>query len=105
MFLTQSTIAVMCMPQDGTIPCTERLERDYFSIHRMDWREAIDEPGGMEFNLPISGWFRLFIETGFEVEDFMEIQAPGRGGEINYFVTADWANRFPSEQVWRLRRR
>lgn len=103
-FLSTSTIAVMCMPRDGTIPCTERLERDYFSIHRQDWREAIDEPGGMDFNLPISGWFRLFIETGFAVEDFREIQAPVRGGDVNYFVTADWANRFPSEQVWKLRR-
>ena len=56
--LSTSTIAVMCMPQDGSLPCTERLERDYFSIHRMDWRRAVDEPGGMEFNLPISEWFR-----------------------------------------------
>jgi hypothetical protein len=92
------------MPQDGSLPCTERLERDYFSIHRMDWREAIDEPGGVEFNLPISDWFRLFGEIGFAVEDFREIQAPESGERVNFGVTADWAHRYPSEQIWKLRK-
>ncbi len=47
----------------------------------------------------------MFRETGFEVVDFIEIQAPEPGPEINFFVTADWAHRFPSEQVWKLRKR
>jgi SAM-dependent methyltransferase len=104
-FLGNSTLSSLCSPLDGSIPCTERLERDYFSIHRLDWRDAVDEPGGIEFNLPLSGWFRLFRETGFDVVDFLEIQAPAPGSEVNFFVTADWAQRFPSEQAWKLRRR
>jgi SAM-dependent methyltransferase len=103
-FLSNSTLAVLCSPADGSLPVSERLERDYFSIHRLDWRNATDEPGGIEFNLPISGWFRLFRETGFEVLDFMEIRAPRGGSEVNFFVTGDWAHRFPSEQVWRVRK-
>ena len=103
--LSTSTIAAMCMPLDGSIPCTERLERDYFSIGRMDWRDAVDEPGGIEFNRPISAWFRLFSETGFALEDFREVQAPTPGSEVNFFVTAEWAHRYPSEQVWTLRKR
>jgi hypothetical protein len=51
------------------------------------------------------GWFRLFRETGFEVVDLIEIQAPEPGPEINFFVTAAWAHRFPSEQTWKLRKR
>lgn len=103
-FLTSSILALLCSPVDGSLPCTERLERDYFSIYRLDWRDAIDEPGGIEFNLPISAWFRLFRQTGFDVLDFVEIQAPRGGSDVNSFVTADWARRFPSEQVWRLRK-
>jgi hypothetical protein len=95
----------LCSPADGSLPCTERLERDYFSMHRFDWTEAADEPGGIEFNLPISRWFRLFRETGFEVIDFLELQAPAPGSQVNFFVTADWAHRYPSEQVWKVRRR
>jgi SAM-dependent methyltransferase len=101
-FLTNSTLAMMCSPIDGSLPVTDRLERDYFSIHRFDWRDAVDEPGGIEFNLPTSRWIRLFVETGFEVRGYVEIQAPQAGPEMNFYVTADWAHRWPSEQVWRL---
>jgi SAM-dependent methyltransferase len=103
-FLTTSALAVVCSPVDGSLPITERLERPYFDIHRLDWRDAIDDPGGIEFNLPISGWVRLFRETGFEVVDFREPRPSQGGDEVNFYVTADWAIRFPSEQVWKLRK-
>ena len=99
-FLSNSTLSVVCSPATG--PVTERLERDYFSIHRLDWRH---DQGGIEFNLPISGWFRLLRDTGFEVLDFFEVQAPHGGTEVNFFATGDWARRFPSEQGWRARKR
>lgn len=104
-FLGTSTLASVCSPLDGSLPVTERLERNYFSIHRLDWRDAIDEPGGIEFNLPISKWVALFRESGFEIVDFVEIQAPGSGPEMKFFATAEWAHRFPAEQVWKLRKR
>lgn len=103
-FLGMSSLANLCMPQDGSLPITGRLERDYFDMHRFDWREAKDDPGGIEFNLPISRWFALFRETGFEVLDFKEIQAPCTGTELEHFVTGEWAVRWPCEQVWKLRR-
>ena len=91
------------------MPITERLERDYFSIHRLDWRDAVDEPGGIEFNLPISKWFRLFDDTGFDVVDFIEIQAP----PPDLRKPARFASSSPPsgpiatrrEQVWVLRKR
>lgn len=106
-FLGTSTLASLCSPLDGS-GCTTHLERDYFTMHRFDWRDAVDDPGGIEFNLPVSGWFKLFQRTGFEVVDFTEIQAPepppGREDEVAYFATAEWSHRFPSEQVWVLRK-
>lgn len=104
-FLTTSVLAALCSPIDGSIPITERLERDYFDLHRLDWTDAIDDPGGVEFNLPISKWVRLFHETGFEIVDYLELQAPQSGSEIPFAVTAEWAHRWPSEQVWKLRKR
>ena len=105
LFLGTSTLATVCSPVDGSLPVTDRLERDYFSLHRLDWTDAVDDPGGIEFNLPISGWFRLFADTGFDVTGFWELQAPEPGPEMRHFATADWSHRFPSEQVWRLRKR
>lgn len=101
-FLSNSTLSVVCSPLDGALPLTERLERDYFSIHRQDWRDAIDDPGGIEFHLPISKWIALFLNTGFEVAGFEELQAPHGGSELNSYVTADWAQQWPAEQVWKL---
>jgi SAM-dependent methyltransferase len=107
-FLGTSTLASLCSPTDGSLPITTRLERDYFTIHRLDWRTAVDEPGGIEFNLPLSGWFRLFRQTGFDVREFIEIQAPEptpeTAAEMPFFATAEWAHRFPSEQAWVLRK-
>jgi SAM-dependent methyltransferase len=102
--LGTSPLASVCAPLDGSIPITEHLARDYFSLHRLDWREAVDEPGGIEFNLPVSRWFRLFRDTGFEVEDYIEVQSTETGSEVHDYVTADWAHRYPSEQVWKLRK-
>ena len=103
-FLSASPLAMICSPTDGSTPVTDRLQRDYFSMHRFDWREVEYDPGGIEFNLAISHWFRLFRETGFQVMDFVELQAPLEATGTRFWVTADWAHRFPSEQVWRLQR-
>jgi SAM-dependent methyltransferase len=103
-FLGTHPLVVVCSPRDGSIPVREELIQDYFTIHRSDWRDAADDPGGIEFNLPISGWLRLFRDTGFVVEDFLELQSPTTGAGVHDYVTADWAHRFPAEQVWQLRR-
>ena len=108
-FLGTSTLATMCSPIDGSLPVTDRLERDYFTMHCLDWRDAVDESGGIEFNLPLSGWFRLFADTGFDVVEFLEIQgpepAPESAQDVRSYVTADWAHRYPSEQAWVLHKR
>ena len=66
-FLGNHPLAMVCSPIDGSLPVTERLERPYFDLGRLDWRDAVDEPGGIEFNLPISSWMRLFHDIGFDV--------------------------------------
>ncbi len=74
-FLGNHPLAMVCAPIDGSLPVTERLERPYFDLGRLDWRDAIDEPGGIEFNLPISSWIRLFHHIGFDITDYTENQA------------------------------
>ncbi len=104
-FLGNHPLAMVCSPMDGSLPVTDRLERSYFDLGRLDWRDAVDEPGGIEFNLPISAWLRLFDRIGFDVIDYREIQAPVAATGQRGAVTAEWAKRFPSEQVWRLMKR
>ena len=49
-------------------------------------------------------WLELFIDKGFEVINYQELQAPGSGVESRFFVPAEWAQKWPSEQVWQLRK-
>jgi hypothetical protein len=79
--------------------------RDWFTLHHIDWRHVEIDPGGIEFNLPISAWFALFKRTGFEALDYLELQAPDPAVGDAFGATAAWSHRYPSEQVLRLRKR
>ncbi len=104
-FLGNHILVHLCSPPDGSLPITRRLENPYFGLFRQDWRDAVDEPGGIEFNLTFSAWIRLFNQTGFEIVDMIEIQAPEDVSGQPFGVPAAWARDFPSEHVWKLRKR
>jgi ubiquinone/menaquinone biosynthesis C-methylase UbiE len=104
-FLGHHILTAICAPLDGSIPITKQLEQPYFGQYRQDWQEAEDDPGGIEFNLTTSAWIRLFKDTGFEIVDYIEIQAPDGAKGVPYSISAEWAKAFPSEQIWWLRKR
>jgi hypothetical protein len=49
---------------------------------------------------------RVLRDTGFEVEALVELFAPGGAKTHEYyeFVTADWARRWPAEEIWAARK-
>jgi len=103
-FLGNHPLALACAPLDGS-PTGEALVRDWFSLHRIDWRDVEIDPSGIEFTLPTGGWFRLFDRVGFDVVDYQELQAPDANAGQPFATPARWAHRFPSEHVWKLRKR
>ena len=104
-FLGNHPLGMVCTPVSGDAPAGLTLQRGYFGLGRLDWTDALDDPGGIEFNMEISSWMRLFRMTGFDVVDYVEIQAPASADGIRYWVDAAWAKRFPSEQAWILQKR
>jgi SAM-dependent methyltransferase len=100
-FLRNSTLVILCMPDDG--PAEERLVRPQFGIHRFEWSD-VDE--GVEYHLSHGDWISLLRDNGFEILDLIEIQAPPDAeANLRYdFVTAEWARRWPSEEIWRARK-
>ena len=100
-FLGTHPLAVVCSPEDGS-PCDDRLHRSYLDMHVQDYRRVAVDPGGVEFNLSHSGWLRLFRETGLQVIDYLELAAPPTATDDQFSIPADWAKRWPSEQVWKL---
>jgi SAM-dependent methyltransferase len=99
-FLRNSTIVILCSPDERQAGA--RLVRPLFGMHRFEWPE-----GGVEYHLPHGEWIRLLRVSGFEIEDLVEIQAPADAETHPYydFVTADWARRWPSEEIWKARKR
>jgi SAM-dependent methyltransferase len=100
-FLRNSTLTVLCMPDEG--PVGERLVRPQFGMYRFEWPES----EGVEYQLPHGEWIRLLREHGFEVEALFELQAPpdARTHEFYDYVSADWARRWPAEEIWKARKR
>ena len=103
-FLGHHPLTIVCSPSDGSLPLSERLVRPYFGLYRTDWTQATHDPGGIEFNMPMGDWFALFRLLGYEVTEYREPRPTEGGSELRHFTTADWAVRFPSEQVWKLRK-
>lgn len=102
-FLGHHAWAQVCSPLDGS-KVVERLERPYFDMHRIDWTDAEHDPGGVEFALGVADWFALFARVGFQVEGYLEPRPGPDAPESAFFVDAAWARRYPSEQVWKLRK-
>jgi len=101
-FMVNGALLMLTVPDleaDG--PATDRLVRDYFGMHRFEW----PDDDGVEFHLGYGDWIRLLRATGFEVEDLREVRPP-EGSTTRYpFVTLDWSRRWPSEEIWRARKR
>ena len=102
-FLVNGTLLMLCTPIDAVedTPATERLERPYFGLHRVEWPDN----ESVNFYLGYGDWIRLLRANGFEVEDLIEVRAPEGGTPLFPIVTPEWAQRWPSEEIWKARKR
>ena len=102
-FLVNGTLAVLCWPEVEDAPPGTELLRPYFGIHRFEW------PGddSVDFHLGYGDWIRLLRANGLEVVDLIEIQAPEDAQPVRHpeMPTPEWARRWPSEEIWRARKR
>jgi SAM-dependent methyltransferase len=98
-FMRNSTLVILCSPGEGRVD--ERLARPQFGMWRFEW------DGGVEFHLAHGDWIRLLRGSGFDVERLVELQAPEDAVDHPYydFVGAEWARRWPAEEIWVARKR
>jgi SAM-dependent methyltransferase len=100
-FLTNAFLLLLCMPDDETLAAEDRLLRPAFGMGRITW------PGdsGVEFHKSHGEWIRILRGAGFEIEQLLEVRPPENATTRHPFVTADWARQWPSEEVWKVRKR
>ena len=99
-FLVNSVLLMLTVPDTDGLPATEQLLRPYFGMHRFEWPD--DE--SVEFHLGHGDMIRLLRGCGLEVEDLLELR-PGPGATTRYpLTTLEWARQWPCEEVWKARK-
>jgi SAM-dependent methyltransferase len=99
-FLANGVLLMLCAFDDANIPASDRLLRPYFGMHRFEW----PDDDAVEFHLPHGEMIGLLRRCGFEVEELIEIRPPDGSTTRYAYVTLDWAQRWPGEEVWKARK-
>jgi len=100
-FLVNSTLHTLCVPEEDDLPAADRLLRPAFGMYRIEW------PGdpGVEFHLSHGDWIRRLRASGFAIEDLIEVRPPETATTSYAYATLEWSRRWPAEEIWRARRR
>lgn len=92
-FLRNSTVSVLCTPMVGAAEA--RLIHAQFGMRTMEYPE-----GGVEFHIPHGEMVRLLRGLSLDIEDLVELQAPAEGSNRYDYITLDWAQKWPCEEIW-----
>lgn len=99
-FLRNSPLSILCMKLDGIVECLQRHQR---GMNMIEWPDT----GEVEFHLPHGELIDLLRSSGFEIERLIELYAPDDAETHAHYsyVTAEWAQKWPAEEIWAARRR
>ena len=99
-FLTNSTISVLCMTLEGV---GEQLVRPQAGLYKVEWPDTHE----VEFQLSHGEWIDLLRANEFELDRLVELFAPPHAETHTYYkyVTAEWARRWPPEEIWSASKR
>jgi SAM-dependent methyltransferase len=99
-FLVNSVLLMLTIPDEDGLTATDRLLRPYFGMHRFEW----PDDDSVEFHLGHGDMIRLLRRCGLEVEDLLELR-PGPGAVASHpLATIEWARQWPCEEVWKARK-
>jgi ubiquinone/menaquinone biosynthesis C-methylase UbiE len=103
-FMRNSTLQMLCSPDDDLVG--DRLVRPQKGMRRFDWADEEVGPS-TDFHISTSEMFQLLNRTGFDVVDFRELFAADDAVDHPYYkwTPAEWAKRWPAEEIWRARKR
>jgi len=106
-FETGSPLSMLCFPtDDDEAPADTCLHRDYFGMHRFEWRGPSGAVEDIEFRIGHGDMIRLLRSLGFEIEDLIELRPPDEGADpqAQPYIPLEWARRWPSAEIWKVRK-
>lgn len=99
-FLVNSVLLMLTVPDADGLPAGDRLLRPYFGMHRFEWPD--DE--SVEFHLGHGDMIRLLRRCGLDVEDLLELRPEPDATAGHPLATVAWARQWPCEEVWKARK-
>jgi SAM-dependent methyltransferase len=100
-FLVNAPLHMLCLSEADDEPAGDRMLRPYFGMHRFEW----SDDDSVEFHLPHGELIALLRSNGLEIEELIEVRPPD-GSTTRYpYASLEWAQRWPCEEVWKVRRR
>jgi ubiquinone/menaquinone biosynthesis C-methylase UbiE len=101
-FLTNATLVYLTAPMDADAQVGTELQREQFGMYRIQW----DGETGIEYHLSHGDWIKLLRANGFEIEALHELRPHPDAVDPNYydFVTVEWAEKWPAEEIWVARK-
>jgi SAM-dependent methyltransferase len=100
-FLVNAPLHMLCTPDVEDEPAGDRLLRPYFGMHRFEW----SDDDSVEFHLPHGERIALLRASGFEIEELVEVRPPDGSTSLSPYASLEWAQRWPTEEVWKVGRR
>jgi SAM-dependent methyltransferase len=94
--LTNSVLVGLCVPEEEGF-AGEHLLRPQRDLSRVTW-----PGGGVEHHPSHSDWIRELRAAGFVIDALHELYPTDESATHDYYdiVTAEWAHRWPAEDLW-----
>ena len=101
-FITNHAFTICCVPheEDDSVPISEQLQRPYLGLFKTQWKSP---PHEIEFHLPHGEWIKLLRDNGFVVERLLELGTSPESKTRYPWADAEWASKWPTEEVWCVR--
>ncbi len=98
-FMTDHAFAVCRVPDDANwrAPMSERLLRPYHGLFKHQWNSF---PHEVEFHLSHGDWVQLLRDNNFVIERLLEVAATAKSSPRFGYAEANWASKWPAEEVW-----
>ena len=95
-------LSILCSPDEGKVG--ERLVRPQFGMHRFEWPARTTASTSTSSTATGSA---SCARTASRFDGLWELQAPEDAEDHKYydFVAAEWARKWPAEEIWKARKR
>ena len=100
MFLGNSLLSILAANDFESQRSTHELQRPQRDLHQLRWPDT----DATKFHVAHGEMIRILRKNEFEVLDLIELYAPEGASTSFTFLDAEWAAKWPHEEIWVARK-